>query len=173
MKNIISFFILLFSCLYTSAQNNINNNGGSTPVSNPTLQSATSNSNNSNSGVNSQGNPGTILNANSNSSSGGFQTPAPDLQPGVKLNSGGNNATIPEPVGRNSLGKIKRDSSVAPKQGNKISNTLNELPNLTSQQKSAHIDSMIRAIDRRQQAGVKPALRKAKSPPQKKVVKYK
>ena len=163
MKNIIALLMLLFVCLYTSAQNNINNNGGSAPVSNPTLQSATSNSNNSNSGVNAQGNPGTISNANSNSSSGGFQTPAPDLQPGVKLNSGGNNAIIPEATERNSSGKIIRDSSLAPKPGNKINNPSNELPNLSSQEKTAHIDSMIRAIDRRQQSGVKRVIKKTKN----------
>ncbi|MEP6711581.1 MAG: hypothetical protein ABJA37_04145 [Ferruginibacter sp.] len=157
MKNLIAILVVLCPWAYASAQNNINNNGGSTPASNPTLQSATSNSNNSNSGVNPQGNPGTILNSNSNSSSGGFQTPTPVLEPGVKLNSGGNNAILPATIDHpNNRPKVRVDSSPQPLEKN-LNKNPSSIPTPATRDKNAHIDSMIRAIDRRHAENKKPA----------------
>ena len=125
---------------------NTNTNGNNLPVSNATLPSTASSSNNSNSGVNPKGNPGTIVNSTSNSSSGGFKTPTPPFEPGTKLSSGGNNIIMPNIPSAKSMAAKKdtfnfKDASVQK----------NKKTTLTDAQKTEHIDSMIRAIDRRRE----------------------
>lgn len=153
--------------LITSAQsNNSNSNGTILPVSNATLPSTVSNSNNSNSGVNPNGNPGTITNSNSNSASKGFQTPTPPFEPGTKLSSAGNNAVVPPTFPVAGSNKLKKDTThfVDTKPFN------NTVLKLTEEQRKAHIDSVIRAIDRREkynkkiptQKTVKPGMQKKK-----------
>jgi hypothetical protein len=148
MKNILIIACFICCSIFTSAQtnNNTNSNGSSQPVSNPTLPSNVSNSNNSNSGVNPNGNPGTITNSNSNSASKGFQTPTPPFEPGTKLSSGGNNAGVPPIFPVTGSNRLKKDTThfVDTKPLN------HTVPKLTEEQRKAHIDSMIRAIDRRE-----------------------
>ena len=162
MKNLILPIVFFCISIKIGAQNNTNPNGGSTPVSNPTLQSATSNSNNSNSGVNANGNPGTILNSSSNSSSGGFKTPTPPLEPGTRLNSTGTNEVIPVAANPNNSGNINKNGTppiqpIVPANNSRI-------PTRAELDKIAHIDSMVRAIDRRREIAVKDKNRKLKPP---------
>ncbi len=162
MKNLTLVMVFFWVSINTEAQNNTNPNGGSTPVSNPTLQSATSNSNNSNSGVNANGNPGTILNSSSNSSSGGFKTPTPPLEPGTRLNSTGTNEVIPVPANPNNSGNINKTGTPPVQPVVPVNNSA--IPTRAELDKNAHIDSMVRAIDRRREMAVKNKPRKLKQP---------
>ncbi|MEO7047671.1 MAG: hypothetical protein ABI091_20400 [Ferruginibacter sp.] len=163
MKNILIIIALLCGSITTYSQSN-NSNGTILPVSNPTLPSNVSNSNNSNSGVNPNGNPGTITNSNANSASKGFQTPTPAFEPGTKLTSAGNNAVAPPIFPIAGSNKLKKDTThfVDAKPLN------NSLPKLTEEQRKAHIDSVIRAIDRRENNNKTTSKKTYRNGPQKK-----
>ena len=81
------------------------------------------------------------------------------------LKSGGNNAILLVTLNAgNYKTKVKTDNSLQPTPGKIININAENIPKHIKVEKKAHIDSMIRAIDRRrQQSAIRPASKVTKN----------